>query len=158
MIDPETIRCWRINYGLDKRTPEDAGRWWAMSDRGMAPAGAVAALGLALNEIESLRETNNRLNRRASVAEGAVLNAARAGGPNLGRALANAACGPLRSENAELREQIKALKAAADIADMIIEDSDATRTIRDLRAEVERLKTENAALRADIASRKWIDP
>ena len=54
MIDHDTIKCWRINYGLDKRTPEEAMRWWNANCDGMAPAGAVAALGLALDEIERL--------------------------------------------------------------------------------------------------------
>lgn len=48
MIDAETIRVWRINYGLDTRTPEQAGRWWSGEMHGCAPAGAVAALGLCL--------------------------------------------------------------------------------------------------------------
>lgn len=43
---------WRANYGLDKRSPEDAARWWD-DECGMAPAGAVAALGLALRELEA---------------------------------------------------------------------------------------------------------
>lgn len=55
MIDTDMIRCWRINYGLDIRTPEEAMRWWHEHNNGMAPAGAVAALGLCLNEIERLR-------------------------------------------------------------------------------------------------------
>lgn len=54
MIDAETIRVWRINYGLDTRTPEEAMRWWAREMHGCAPAGAVAALGICLNEIERL--------------------------------------------------------------------------------------------------------
>lgn len=55
MIDAETIRCWRINYGLDTRTPEEAMRWWSTHRDGMAPAGAVAALGLCLQERDRLR-------------------------------------------------------------------------------------------------------
>lgn len=55
--------------------------------------------------IAALRETNARLNRRATKAEGVVLSKARhesAAGRNLGRALANAACSALRAQNAEL--------------------------------------------------------
>ena len=55
MIDKETINTWRINYGLDKRTPEEAQRWWSYQQNGMAPAGAVAALGLCLQEIFNLQ-------------------------------------------------------------------------------------------------------
>jgi hypothetical protein len=55
MIDDEMICGWRINYGLDEKSPEDAMRWWNDAMDGRAPAGAVAALGLALNEIERLR-------------------------------------------------------------------------------------------------------
>ena len=55
-IDQATIDCWRINYGLDKRTPAEAAQWWHDSMRGFAPSGAVAALGVALDELESLRK------------------------------------------------------------------------------------------------------
>lgn len=55
MIDDETINCWRINYGLDARTPEEAFRWWHEHMNGMAPAGAVAALGICLQEIFKIK-------------------------------------------------------------------------------------------------------
>ena len=55
MIDKETINTWRINYGLDKRTPEEAQRWWDENLNGMAPAGAVAALGICLQEIFKIK-------------------------------------------------------------------------------------------------------
>ena len=55
MISEEMIDCWRINYGLDTRSPEDAGRWWNDNNAGMAPAGAVAALGIVLDELERMR-------------------------------------------------------------------------------------------------------
>lgn len=51
-VTKDMIDCWRANYGLDKRSPEDAARWWD-DECGMAPAGAVAALGLALRELEA---------------------------------------------------------------------------------------------------------
>ena len=57
MIDAETINCWKLNYGLDNRTPADAVQWWHDNDNGRAPAGAVAALGLCLDEIEALKAT-----------------------------------------------------------------------------------------------------
>lgn len=60
MLDPEIINAWRINYGLDKCTPEEAARWWSDTFDGKAPAGAVAALGLALEEIERLRDKLER--------------------------------------------------------------------------------------------------
>lgn len=55
MLSDESINCWRINYGLDQRTPAAAMCWWSERANGMAPAGAVAALGLCLQEIERLR-------------------------------------------------------------------------------------------------------
>ena len=61
-IPPEVIECWRINYGLDKRSPAEAAAWW-QDKCGMAPPGAVAALGMLLQErdkdaaeIQRLRE------------------------------------------------------------------------------------------------------
>jgi hypothetical protein len=54
-IDDGAIRTWRINYGLDKRTPAQAAQWWYDNFDGKAPAGAVAALGVALDELEALR-------------------------------------------------------------------------------------------------------
>jgi hypothetical protein len=54
-VDQATIDCWRANYGLDKRTPADAAKWWSDNMRGLAPAGCVAALGVALDELEALR-------------------------------------------------------------------------------------------------------
>ena len=60
MITHETISCWRINYGLDTRTPFEAARWWHDKMAGKAPAGAVAALGLALEEIKRLRNELER--------------------------------------------------------------------------------------------------
>lgn len=60
-IDEETIQVWRINYGLDERSPADAMRWWE-TNLGSAPSGAVAALGLCLDEIEKLQRTVNEKN------------------------------------------------------------------------------------------------
>lgn len=54
MIDHDMIACWKINYGLDTRTPADAMRYWDERCNGMAPAGAVAALGLCIEHIERL--------------------------------------------------------------------------------------------------------
>lgn len=54
-LTDDMIQSWKANYGLDKRTPEDAARWWHDVFNGMAPAGAVAALGLCIQEIERLR-------------------------------------------------------------------------------------------------------
>ncbi len=59
-IDQATIDCWRINYGLDKRTPAEAARYWADTCAGMAPAGAVAALGVALDELAAERKDAER--------------------------------------------------------------------------------------------------
>ena len=57
-IDAETIRVWRINYGLDVRSPADAMRWWNDNNNGLAPCGAVAALGLCLDRIAELERKN----------------------------------------------------------------------------------------------------
>lgn len=55
MLDDETIRTWKANYKLDTMTPEGAMTWWYANNNGMAPAAAIAALGLALKEIERLK-------------------------------------------------------------------------------------------------------
>lgn len=55
VIDAKMLSDWRINYGLDTRTPAEAMRWWHDNMDGKAPAGAVAALGLCIDEIERLR-------------------------------------------------------------------------------------------------------
>ena len=47
------------NYGLDYQSPAEAMRWWAKN--GGAPAGAVAALGCALQEIDRLRAEDEEL-------------------------------------------------------------------------------------------------
>lgn len=65
-VTPEMIDCWRANYGLDARTPADALRYWNERHAGIAPAGAVAALGLCIEEIERLRA-----DRRVLQADGA---------------------------------------------------------------------------------------
>lgn len=54
-IEQSVIDGWRINYGLDKRTPAQAAQWWHDNCDGRAPAGAVAALGIVLDELEALR-------------------------------------------------------------------------------------------------------
>ena len=50
-ITAQTIEHWRVNYGLDQLTPQQAAGYWKTRCAGMAPAGAVAALGLCLQEI-----------------------------------------------------------------------------------------------------------
>lgn len=60
-IDDKMLSDWRINYGLDTCTPAEAMRWWHDSMDGKAPAGAVAALGLCIDEIERLRAENEVL-------------------------------------------------------------------------------------------------
>lgn len=57
-VDQATIDCWRVNYGLDKRTPAEAAKWWGDNLRGLAPSGCVAALGVALEELDALRTEN----------------------------------------------------------------------------------------------------
>lgn len=54
-ISDDMIACWKGHYGLDQRSPRDAARSWADRYAGMAPAGAVEALGLCFQEIERLR-------------------------------------------------------------------------------------------------------
>ena len=65
-VDQATIDCWRINYGLDKRTPAQAAQWWGDNLRGLAPSGAVAALGVALDEIDALRDDAGRYRKMRS--------------------------------------------------------------------------------------------
>jgi hypothetical protein len=60
----EMVKCWRINYGLDTRTPEEAGRWWHDGLQGKSPAGAVAALGLALQKVDKVMAENKRLRKQ----------------------------------------------------------------------------------------------
>ena len=59
-VDQATIDCWRANYGLDKRTPAEAAKWWSDRMRGLAPSGCVAALGVALDELAALRKDAER--------------------------------------------------------------------------------------------------
>ena len=59
-VDQATIDCWRTNYGLDKRTPAQAASWWGDNLRGLAPSGCVAALGVALDELDALRKDAER--------------------------------------------------------------------------------------------------
>lgn len=54
-LPQSVIDEWRISYGLDRRTPAQAAQWWHDNMQGKAPAGAVAALGVALDELEALR-------------------------------------------------------------------------------------------------------
>ena len=58
-ITQDMIDCWRANYELTDKSPADAMRYWHDKHDGMAPAGAVAALGLLLEEREALREALN---------------------------------------------------------------------------------------------------
>ncbi len=55
MIDDETINRWRANYGLVERNPIQASQFWEMTNGGMAPAGAVAALGICLDELAEMQ-------------------------------------------------------------------------------------------------------
>jgi len=49
------IDCWRLNYGLTNRTPAQAAQWWHDNMGGTAPSGCVAALGVALDELDAMR-------------------------------------------------------------------------------------------------------
>jgi hypothetical protein len=60
-VSQEVIACWRKNYGLDKRTPAEAARWWHDNLDRKAPAGCVAALGIALDDMDMLRAEIERL-------------------------------------------------------------------------------------------------
>jgi len=57
-VDQATIDCWRVNYGLDKRTPAEAAKWWSNTMYAAAPSGCVAALGIALDELEAMRKAS----------------------------------------------------------------------------------------------------
>lgn len=66
-IDQATIDCWRINYGLVNRTPDQAAQWWSQNMHGLAPSGCVAALGVALDELDVLRAAAHKA--RAALGE-----------------------------------------------------------------------------------------
>lgn len=54
----ETISCWKINYGLADKTPQQAAEWWRHAAGGSdiaAPVGAILALAAAIEQIEKLR-------------------------------------------------------------------------------------------------------
>ena len=76
-LAPDLIATWRTNYGLDRRTPEEAMRWWSDNNIWQAPAGAVAALGLCLDAIARLTYERDewRDADRAECAENARLRA-----------------------------------------------------------------------------------
>jgi hypothetical protein len=67
-VDAKLINDWRINYGLDTRSPADAMRWWHDNMEGKCPAGAVAALGLCIEEIERLQAELAEARRDAEAA------------------------------------------------------------------------------------------
>jgi hypothetical protein len=69
LITSQMLSDWRANYGLDKRTPIKAMRWWQDNMDGKAPAGVVAALGLCINEIERLTAERDELRRQLAEAE-----------------------------------------------------------------------------------------
>lgn len=56
VITDELMQRWQGHYGLTDRSPAEAARWWIEHMHGDVPAGAVAALGLAINEIKRLRK------------------------------------------------------------------------------------------------------
>lgn len=86
-LAPDLIATWRTNYGLDRRTPEEAMRWWSDNNIGQAPAGAVAALGLCLDAIARLTHERDewRDADRAECEENARLRAQMAEMQRVGR-------------------------------------------------------------------------
>lgn len=60
MITDDMVATWKMNYGLDTRGPAEAMKWWVDAMDGRAPAGAVAALGLLLEERDELRKDAER--------------------------------------------------------------------------------------------------
>ena len=66
-ITQDMIDCWRINYGLDKRTPAEAAQWWHEHCGGYAPSGAVAALGTVLDGLDTLRDEIERQRNNAGI-------------------------------------------------------------------------------------------
>lgn len=69
-VDQATIDGWRINYGLDKRTPAEAAQWWSDKLGGLAPAGAVAALGVALDELAEWHKLRDPVNLHVNLLRG----------------------------------------------------------------------------------------
>ena len=66
MIDADTIRTWRINYGLCRRNPAEAAQWWE-TKVGHTPSDAVAALGTCIEEVERQAAQIDRM--RAALVE-----------------------------------------------------------------------------------------
>jgi hypothetical protein len=50
IVTDDYVDCWRINYKLADLSPADAARWWDENCEGRAPSGAVAALGLMIED------------------------------------------------------------------------------------------------------------
>jgi hypothetical protein len=69
VIGDETINRWRANYGLVERNPIQAAQFWKMTNGGMAPAGAVAALGICLDELAKMQAELAAERARAGRAE-----------------------------------------------------------------------------------------
>jgi hypothetical protein len=69
-VDQATIDCWRANYGLDKRAPADAAKWWSDNMRGLAPSGCVAALGVALDELDEWRKLRDPVTLHVNLLRG----------------------------------------------------------------------------------------
>ena len=116
-VSKDMIDCWRANYGLDSQTPADAARYWSERFAGMAPAGAVAALGLALAEVEALRKDAGRYRwlrsrlcaKPAKAVSGSIRQALDV---RIGRAYFDSTFRPRKDDD----EQVETLDSAIDAA------------------------------------------
>ncbi len=85
-----------------------------------ALAEQLVARKVDADEIEALRETNTRLNRRCQTYEAGVAEKVRESGGSLGRSLARAAWEKSEAENEALRERVSLLKNDQALGESII--------------------------------------
>jgi len=115
-IDDKMLAGWRINYGLDTRTPAEAMRWWYDRMDGKAPAGAVAALGFCIDEIERLRADQSRQIERLRAALVAAMEVVQQDRTDMYIGSVHARTGELAPEDAEAIARLDAIIAQADEA------------------------------------------
>ncbi len=151
MIDDETINRWRANYGLVERNPIQAAQFWEMTNSGMAPSGAVAALGICLDELAEMHAELAEARRDIEMAAGELMVAMPQPGTDMARVmLANAM---MRRERDEARRERDRLREAVEVLQTDVynltqkvipnirkERDDAEAELAEVRREAERLR------------------